>query len=128
MLAVDTNVVVRYLAGDDPVQSAKARDLFQDTPVWISTTVLLETAWVLRKARGYRPEQIAWSFRLLAGRSTVTLQGPEVLARALDWTGRLEFADALHLAEAGGAEAMVTFDRDFARVAGKAEPVPVRTL
>ena len=64
----------------------------------------------------------------MAGRSTVTLQSPEALARALEWTGRLEFADALHLAEAVGAEAMVTFDRDFARVAGKAEPVPVRAL
>ncbi len=130
MLAVDTNVVVRYLTGDDPVQSAKARSLFESTPVWISTTVLLETAWVLRKGRGYRPDQIAWSFRLMAGRSTVTLQSPEVLARALSWTGRLDFADAMHLAEAeaAGIDTLTTFDRDFVRGASDGCPVSVRAL
>lgn len=130
MLAVDTNVVVRYLTGDDPEQSAKARDLFLSTPVWISTTVLLETAWVLRKALGYRPDQIAWSFRLMAGRSTVTLQSPDIIAQALARTGALEFADAVHLAEAqaAGLEAMATFDRDFIRKAGADSPVTVRAL
>lgn len=128
MLAVDTNVVVRYLVGDHAEQSEKARELFLNEAVWISATVLLETAWVLRKAYRYRPDQIAWSFKLMAGRSTVTLQDPEALSRAFDWMRRMDFADALHLAQAGQVEALLTFDRDFVRAAADVEAIPVREL
>ncbi|MDO9224050.1 MAG: type II toxin-antitoxin system VapC family toxin [Caulobacter sp.] len=128
MLAVDTNVVVRYLVGDDPEQSDKARRLFQDTAVWISATVLLEAAWVLRKTYRYRPDQIAWSFRLMAGRSTVTLQNPAALFRAFTWMRRMDFADALHLAQSEDLDALVTFDRDFVLAAADVESTPVRLL
>ena len=47
MIAVDTNVVVRLLAQDDPKQAA-ARTLFAAGPIWIAKTVLLETEWELR--------------------------------------------------------------------------------
>ena len=128
MLAVDTNIVVRYLVGDHPEQSEKARKLFEDQDVWISATVLLETAWVLRRSYGYQPQQIAWSFRLMGGRSTVTLQSPEALSQALGWMNRMDFADALHLAQADEAEAFLTFDRDFARAAADLSRVPIRLL
>ena len=42
MTAVDTNVVVRLLTGDDPAQEAAARALFESGPIWIAKTVLLE--------------------------------------------------------------------------------------
>ena len=51
MDAIDTNVIVRYLTGDHPRQSAKARSLIETRPVHVATTVLLETEWVLRHAR-----------------------------------------------------------------------------
>jgi len=126
MLAVDTNVVVRYLVGDHPEQSGRARALFADSEIWISATVLLETAWVLGKSYGYRPDQIAWSFRLLAGRSTVTLQSPERLVRAFSWMDRMDFADALHLAQASDAEAFLTFDQRMVRDAAGCGSIPVR--
>ena len=126
MLAVDTNIVVRYLVGDDPEQSDKARKLFRDTAVWVSTTVLLETAWVLRKSYRYHADQIAWSLRLMAGRSTVTLQNPAAVSRALSWMGRLDFADAIHLAQVEDLDAFVTFDRRFVLAAAGLGGVPVR--
>jgi predicted nucleic-acid-binding protein len=43
MLAVDTNIVVRYLTDDDPVQSARARQVLDGQAVFLATTVLLET-------------------------------------------------------------------------------------
>ncbi len=49
MIAVDTNVLVRLLTGDDPVQESAARSLFASGPIWIAKTVLLETSWVLRR-------------------------------------------------------------------------------
>lgn len=43
MLAVDTNLIVRYLTGDHPKQSAKARAVIDGDNVFVSTTVVLET-------------------------------------------------------------------------------------
>ena len=47
MTATDTNVIVRFLTGDDPAQARRARDFFddQDRDIVVSTTVLLETDW-----------------------------------------------------------------------------------
>jgi len=42
MLAVDTNLIVRYLTRDDPEQAARARALINDLDVFVCTTVLLE--------------------------------------------------------------------------------------
>ncbi len=50
---VDTNIIVRLLTHDDPVQSAKADALFKKDHLFIPDTVLLETEWVLRYAYGF---------------------------------------------------------------------------
>jgi hypothetical protein len=42
MLAVEPNLIVRYLTGDHPGQSAKARAVIDGEDVFVSTTVLLE--------------------------------------------------------------------------------------
>ena len=42
MHAVDTNVIVRYLTGDDPVQADKARAIIGQEPVFVPRTVVLE--------------------------------------------------------------------------------------
>lgn len=52
MLAVDSNVIVRNLTREHAEQFAKARALILGEDVYVCTTVLLETEWVLR--RGYR--------------------------------------------------------------------------
>ena len=99
MLAVDTNVIVRYLTRDDTEQFAKANALISGEHVHVCTTVLLETEWVLR--RGYRcsREQVIAALIAFAGLPRVTLEDPSSTATALDWTRRgMDFADALHLA------------------------------
>lgn len=126
MLAVGTSVVVRYLVGDHPEQSERARVLFREAQVWVSSTVLLETAWVLGKAYGYRPRQVAWALRLLGGLPTVTLQSADQMARALCWLDRMDVADAIHLAQAGDMEAFVTFDQDMIRASTGVDAAPVR--
>lgn len=128
MLAIDTNVVVRYLTGDDPEQSAKAREFIDNQPVFVATTVLLETEWVLRSARGYGADRLARALAAFAGLPTVILENPTVARAALDAMARgLDFADALHLAAASHCEALVTFDRAFAKGATALDGIPVRT-
>jgi len=68
MVAVDTNVLVRLLTGDEPEQAAATRRLFASEPIWIAKTVLLETGWVLRGLYGFEESEIRDGFtKLLAG-------------------------------------------------------------
>ena len=127
MLAVDTNVVVRYLTGDQREQFAKAKDLIDGEDVFVCTTVLLETEWVLRSVYGYRPAQLARALRAFAGLPRITLEDPALAAKALDWmAGGMDFADALHLAKAEGCEAFISFDQRFAAAANAVSEVKVR--
>ena len=129
MLAIDTNVIVRYLTGDHPEQSAKAKRLIDREDVFVATTVLLEAEWVLRSVYGYDPAQLADALVAFAGLPRVMLEDPTAAARALQWmkTG-LDFADALHLAKAQGCTAFVTFDRHFARRAAALGTIAIRAI
>ena len=127
MLAVDTNIIVRYLTADHPEQFAKADALIRGEDVYVCTTVVLETEWVLR--RGYRlsRERIIAALTAFAGLPRVTLEEPTLAAKALEWMqSGLDFADALHLAKAAGCEAFVSFDRQFAAAANELSEVKVR--
>jgi predicted nucleic acid-binding protein len=84
MLAIDTNVIVRYLTGDHPRQSARARDVIDGEAVFVSTTVLLETEWVLRSAYAFDPAQVCKALRSFAGLPRVSLEDPQLAAIALD--------------------------------------------
>ena len=128
MIAIDTNVVVRYLTDDHPEQGMKARALIDNTGVFVGTAVLLETEWVLRRVYGFAAAPLAQAMRGFAGLRHVTIEDPGLIAQALDWMeAGLDFADALHWAKAAGCEAFVTFDRRFARAANKLGTVRVRT-
>ncbi len=128
MLAIDTNVIVRYLTRDDSEQFARANALIRDEDVYVCTTVLLETEWVLRGGYRFSRQRIVAALAAFAGLPRVTLEDPTVAARALDWTrSGMDFADALHLAKAEGCDAFVSFDQRFAAVANTLSEVKVRT-
>ena len=127
MLAVDTNVVVRYLTRDDAEQFARASALIGGEDVYASTTVLLETEWVLRRGYRFNRERAVAALAAFAGLPRVTLEDSALAAKALDWTRHgMDFADALHLAEAQGCEAFVSFDQRLAAVANALSDLKVR--
>lgn len=127
MLAVDTNVVVRYLTRDDPQEAARSKQVVDGNEVFVATTVLLETEWVLRSSYRFTRSQIVEALRGFAALPSITLEDAAVAAKALDWTARgMDFADALHLASAGQCEAFVTFDRRFAAAANTLAGLSVR--
>ncbi len=118
MLAIDTNIIVRYLTNDHPKQSPRARDLVNGQAVFIPVTVILELEWVLRSAYGYQPVDVVRAIRLFAGLPTVTVEDEAIVATALDLSERgMDFADALHLAKAARCDAMASFDRRFVKAA-----------
>jgi predicted nucleic-acid-binding protein len=127
MLAIDTDVVVRYLTGDDPQQASRARALIDDNDVYVCTTVLLETAWVLRSAYDYDAGQVAKALRAFAGLPHVEVEDAGLTAQALDWMeAGLDFADALHLARTQDCEAFVSFDKNFIRAANRLSAIKVQ--
>jgi predicted nucleic-acid-binding protein len=121
MTAVDTNVVVRLLTGDDPKQAAAARALFASEPIWIAKTVLLETGWVLRSLYGFEESAIRDAFIKLLGLKNVQIEDESSVAAALALTAHgIEFADALHVSSKPPGAAFVSFDQAFVRRAMRA--------
>ena len=126
MLAVDTNVIVRYLTGDDPQQAQKARAVIGHKPVFVSRTVLLEVEWVLRSVYDVPSDQIVPALRALAGLPRVMIEHAPLVAKALDWAeAGTDFADALHLAAAESCETFLTFDRALARAGVRLGTLPI---
>lgn len=118
MLAVDTNVLLRFLLNDDDAQFARARSVVE-SGAWVASTVVLETEWVLRSFYRLTPLQIVETFAALAAIPTVQFEHPDRLAETVEAVRQgMEFADAMHRAAASDCEAFVTFDRDLIKAAG----------
>ena len=127
MLAIDTNLIVRYLVGDDPGQAARARRLIDNNDIFVCTTVLLETEWVLRSVYGFSAAQCAKALTDFAGLPRATLEDAPAAAKALGWMRQgVDFADGLHLAKAEGGEAFISFDQDFVKAANVLGGIKVR--
>ena len=62
MIALDTNVLVRYLVRDDEGQAESARALLEsltiERPGYVCREVVIELVWVLERAYGVSREQI----------------------------------------------------------------------
>lgn len=127
MLALDTNVLARFVLADDPVQHQAAKAAMSKPALFISTTVLLELFWLMVKIHRLPKAAVLQTFADLVRLPNVTLEQPALVARALEWAaGGVDFGDALHLASARDCEALISFDRRFARRAealGASPPV-----
>lgn len=120
MRAIDTNVLVRYLTGDDPEQSARARAAIDGREVFVATTVFLESEWVLRGVYGFSRKDVCRALRAFAGLPGVSVESPLMLSAALEQAeAGMDCADALHLGAASHCEIMLTFDRKFIKAAEK---------
>lgn len=118
MVAIDTNVLVRFLVRDDEAQFKSAYSLFRENEVHIPDTVLLETEWVLRFAYEYPAESVCSALRRVLGLKSVNVEDPARMAKVLAWhEAGLDFADALHLAKSEHLPAFKSFDRAFAKQA-----------
>jgi predicted nucleic-acid-binding protein len=127
VLAVDTNVVVRCLTRDDAEPFAKASALIGGEDVYVGTTVLLQTEWMLRRAYRFSSERVVAALTAFSGLPQVTLEDPSLAAKALEWTRHgMDFAAALHLAKAQGCEAFVSFDQRLATVANPLSDLKIR--
>jgi len=129
MIAVDTNILVRYVTNDDPLQARKAADLLASPQtILIAHSVLLEMEWVLRAVYELSRPAILKAMRQVLGLPSTHVEQALLIAETLQRYERgFDFADALHLALTAKASRMITFDKGFARAAG-AEGLAVELL
>lgn len=127
MIGVDTNVIVRFLAQDDDVQSPIATRfmsrLTRDRPGFISAVVLAEISWVLSRAYKVSRDDLAEAIEGLLRSAELMIENADAAYRALaryQASKSVEFADALiaQIALVAGADEVVTFDQAAASQLG----------
>lgn len=122
MIGLDTNVLVRYLTQDDPVQSVQVdaviEQLSAEQPGVISHIVLCELVWVLSRAYQYSREQVAEVIHAVLTCQEFQIERVDLAELAfLDYQqGNADFSDYLlaRRHQQMGAEYTVTFDRKAA--------------
>lgn len=130
MIGLDTNVLVRYLAQDEPKQAASAtrlidKELSVGAPGFISLLVLAEMCWVLKRLYGASPAELKATVQDLLRMPQLQLERREVVQAALGSEkpgkgAKRGFVDALiaEVARAEGCKHTVSFDKAAVREAG----------
>jgi predicted nucleic-acid-binding protein len=124
MLAVDTNVLVRALTGDDAVQGPAAEALIREhAPVWISHVVLVETVWVLESVYDCPKPQLVEAMKRILDNKDLALEEPGIVRAALalyEAKGKVHFEDCLilEIAHSSGHLPLATFDKALGRLEG----------
>ena len=126
MIGLDTNVLVRYVQQDDPVQSAKANavigSLTSERRGFIASSVLVELAWVLTSKYKVGRNDVADVLQSFLLSQEVRVEQAPIVWRALHLyrASKADFADCLieRLGAAAGCDYTVTFDQAAAKTAG----------
>jgi predicted nucleic-acid-binding protein len=123
VIGIDTNIIVRLLTRDDPVQFDAAVSLFKSSsaeePLFVNPMVILETIWVLERV--YLVDRILARNQVAGLLDTVEIKVPETL-RMDKWSQwftspHVDFSDVIiaDLNRANGCEKTMTFDRKAAK-------------
>lgn len=124
MIGIDTNVLVRYIAQDDPIQSKRASRLIEHecsaaSPGFISLIVLLELVWVSESCYRASRDEVAEIVKRVLSTRQLVVQHAELAWKALRLfeSGKADFADYLveRIAAAAGCASVVTFDKAAAK-------------
>jgi predicted nucleic-acid-binding protein len=127
MIGLDTNILVRYLTQDDPVQSPTATDIIEfrltdENPGFISIVAMVELLWVLDRAYNLADEEIAAALERLLQADTLVVENEREVFTAMIALkeGDGSFADALigAIAVKAGCTRTLTFDRSALKLPG----------
>lgn len=126
MIALDTNILARWILLDDEAQLPVAQRLLAGR-CWLSWTVLLELVWLLASYGKLTRRQIADVLDALLAMPTIHCDRPANLQWAIErYRAGADLADMFHIASSGEASAFVSLETKLAQKAGPNAPVPVR--
>jgi predicted nucleic-acid-binding protein len=127
VIGLDTNVLVRYFAQDDPRQSKAARSLIditltRDAPGHVASISLAEFAWVLKRLYAATRDEIADAIEGLLTAPTIAVEHKGLVWKALREyrASTVGFSDCLiaQINLSAGCATTVTFDKTAAKSAG----------
>ena len=117
-VTVDTNVLVRAVVQDDPVQSRRAAAVLRDASlIAVALPALCELVWVLRKVYGFHVSDVAQALRALMATANVAMNRPAAAGLAILEAGG-DFADGVIAYEGNRleGETFVSFDKKAVRL------------
>ncbi|OGG34897.1 hypothetical protein A3G68_04460 [Candidatus Gottesmanbacteria bacterium RIFCSPLOWO2_12_FULL_42_10] len=116
--AVDTNIILRYLVGDDKLQQQKAQTIFQKAKdgkisLVIKPLIVAEACFVLESFYQRGREEIADAFEVFLSQKWLKVEEMETLLALWDWYKKnFHFVDSYLLSWAKlNAGKIVTFDK-----------------
>ena len=124
MMALDTNVLVRFLVKDDDQQARLVYQLFKQTEVnqeclFVPLLVVLETIWVLQSCYGVPDDDIAKALSQLLLMPVLKFEGQPIIQGFItsSHNAKCDLADLLiaHSAKMSNCQSIVTFDKKAAR-------------
>jgi predicted nucleic-acid-binding protein len=126
MTGLDTNILVRFFAKDDPEQGFRAaqllRSLTREAPGFVSLVSLAELVWVLRSQYRMPKAQLLHCIESLLDSPELVVEGPVAVNQAVVRFAatKSDFADCLieRSGYSAGCGETVTFDQDASRFAG----------
>jgi predicted nucleic-acid-binding protein len=126
MIAIDTNVLVRFLTQDDDAQFQVAAGLIEgctrDVPGYVCREVMIELVWVLERAYKYSREEIAEALLSIVTASQLSVENAQDIASVVNLYRKegYDFADLMIRQAAQRTENRVlkTFDQKLARLDG----------
>lgn len=125
MIGLDSNILVRYLTQDDPVQSPRANRIMEErlspaNPGFVSTVAMAEMAWVLERAYDFMDAEIASAIERLLQTDALMIENEQEVFSAMTVLkdGFGSFADGLiaALGTRAGCDSTLTFDRKASRL------------
>jgi len=126
MIGLDTNVLVRYVTQDDPLQSPKASALIESlttlSPGFVSLVSVVELVWVLQSCYQCLKQEVVTVLETLLRTREITIEHAEIIWQALRRfsANKADFADCLieRCGHAAGCEYTATFDIETAKAPG----------
>jgi predicted nucleic-acid-binding protein len=113
-ITIDSNVLVRAVVQDDPVQSQLAAAVLTDAAlIAVALPCLCEFVWVLRKVYRFEAADAALAIRALSATANVEMNRPAVEAGLAMLEAGGDFADGVIAYEGKwlGGETFVSFDK-----------------
>jgi predicted nucleic-acid-binding protein len=126
LIGLDTNIIVRYVAQDDPLQSSKATALIEslhpEDPAFLSLTLILETVCVLSSLYGRDKAALIQLIDSLLRTDVFVVEQTQTVWNALFLyrTAKADFEDCLIQCsgQMAGCDYTLTFDAGAAKTAG----------
>ena len=124
MIGLDTNILLRYLVQDDPLQSRRAtqiieRHLTELDPGFVSLVTVLEVVWVLKSLYKRSRQEIANHIEMILAADTLEVQNEQEVYHAVvalrSRTGTFEDTLIGALGIWRGCSATLTFDEKAAQ-------------